>query len=405
MISRLLSSISISLILISTTYGGALGSAFGDAAAGATAKQDKPSVEKKPAPVKPDSTKPSAPDEEAEEILSPGSWDLVFGLDDQLYPSAIIALSTLRTDELDITNAPTEIGAPLGMAGISIRGTGPGDRITVEISSTKLIRPSRIEAVLENPNLVYDVYPYLLYDYDQLLSVRQPYPEDITVKVTLNGKSLGEKTQTLVVRSINDCFFAVRGEGEDEWIDWSEMFAAYVNESHPVVEEILGEALAAHYVSSFAGYQRSAADVKKEINAVWKVLKKRGVKYSNITTSSAESDFMMSQHVRLIGESIRNAQANCVDGSVLLASIFRKLGLNAYLIIAPDHMWVAVDLDNDGEETAFIETTMLSSATLAEAMSVGENELEEYGEDNLFMVDINEARNAGIMSLRDIAVR
>lgn len=80
----------------------------------------------------------------------------------------------------------------------------------------------------------------------------------------MNGKSLGDKTETLQIRSINDCPSGVANSeetGDDENIengsaDLGWMFAAYVNENHPQLDKILQEALATKIVAAFDGYQR-----------------------------------------------------------------------------------------------------------------------------------------------------
>jgi len=99
-----------------------------------------------------------------------------------------------------------------------------------------------------------------------------------------------------------------------------------------------------------------------------------------------------------------------VDGSVLMASIFRKIGLNAGLVEMPGHMFVTVNLDQEGKNTAFIETTMLGSSSLEEAMDKGYEQYSENkdkfdskkeDEQNYNIVDIQTARVAGIMPIKD----
>lgn len=94
---------------------------------------------------------------------------------------------------------------------------------------------------------------------------------------------------------------------------------------------------------------------------MWEALSERDVRYSDITTSFAESDSVSSQHVRLIDESINNAQANCADGSVLLASLLRKVGFEPVLVMVPVHCYPAFYLDPEGKDLAALETTLIGS--------------------------------------------
>jgi hypothetical protein len=97
----------------------------------------------------------------------------------------------------------------------------------------------------------------------------------------------------------------------------------------------------------------------------------RRIAYSNVATSTTSSGGNAYQHVRFIDESITAAQANCIDGSIVLASIFRKIGLNVSIILAPNHAYVALSKDDDSEFLFAIETTMVASASLEEAIEYG----------------------------------
>jgi hypothetical protein len=149
------------------------------------------------------------------------------------------------------------------------------------------------------------------------------------------------------------------------------MFAAYVNEQHPFVDKLLREALNTRIVDSFTGYQsKDKAEVYRQVYAVWHALTQRDLRYSDITTSSAESDTVNSQHVRLIDESINNAQANCVDGSVLMASVLRKVGIEPVLVMVPGHCYLGFYLDPEGKEIAALETTLLGSSPDGDAVAI-----------------------------------
>jgi hypothetical protein len=76
--------------------------------------------------------------------------------------------------------------------------------------------------------------------------------------------------------------------------------------------------------------------------------------------------------VRLIDESINNAQANCIDSSVLLASLLRKVGIEPYLVLIPGHCDVAFQLDKEGKEIAALETTLIGASLEGDAKEVDE---------------------------------
>ena len=164
------------------------------------------------------------------------------------------------------------------------------------------------------------------------------------------------------------------------------MFAAYVNEQHPFVDKVLREALDTGLVNAFTGYQSGeASEVYLQTYALWQALSLRDVRYSSITSEVAESEVVGSQHIRLIDESINNAQANCVDGSVLLASLLRKIGIEPLLVHVPGHCLLAFYLDEKQTQLVGLETTMIGDSLEGDAVEVdGLEDLvdEETAEEN-----------------------
>lgn len=344
----------------------------------------------------------------AEEV----EWELTAGFGGHLFPSAMIVSSMMKTEE-DAAD-DTQLGDPLGMVSVEITATEDEQPIEVTVSSSKVIKASTFKGKLATKGETYTISPVLSYDYDRLLESRQATPEDVTVSVKLDGKSIGKKTERTIVRSINDCLYAYENvDGETE--DCSYMFAAYVNESHPVVQEILAEALDVtdakdkNLIEAISGYQGDATEVKKQLEAIYLAIQERGVKYSSITRGSVnDHDKIGSQHVRLLGDSATQAAANCVDGSVLFASVFRKMGLDPYLVTIPGHMFVGVYLDEKHQHHLEIETTMVGSETFAEAVKTGVKERKEAGkkfeddsEIDYQIIDIEEARAQGIIPIKD----
>lgn len=289
-----------------------------------------------------------------------------------------------------------------GVLGVKFSPSEKNTRVNVEISASKFIRKSEIRVTLATPGTRYTICPTLDYDFDALYAVREPEPITVSYKITdSKGAVLGQTKKRIMVRSINDCFTGISGEPPHK-----EFYAAYVNENHPLVEKILQEALKEKLVSSFSGYQRGPEGVRLQVGAIWKVLQAKGIKYSSITTESVQNSKIRSQHVRFFDDSIENTQANCVDGSVLMASILRKIGLKPFLVIIPGHCFLGVYEDKTKEARFGIETTAIGSgATIEKAIQIGTDKLEKAkGKYDVttgyYLVDIDEARKLGIQPLR-----
>ena len=303
--------------------------------------------------------------------------------DRDLFPSALISTATVdwNGDEQAAEDRKTDDDSELGEGEIPIYGDENGwigvalfevaadSEVRVEMSIDGFLNSSVWEGTIHEDSEEATIYPKAAWNFEALHKIREQRPVTATFKVTVDGEDLPVKTETFTVRSINDCpFYVVLDEDHTEFESYSELFAAYVNENHPWVDGILKEALATKVVSGFTGYQSGDPDeVLAQVFAVWNVLQKRGIKYSDISTTPP-SKWVYSQTVRFLDDSIDATQANCVDGTVLMASILRKIGLNVHLVMVPGHCFLAFDLGTEDEGPILgLETTLLGEADLGEA--------------------------------------
>jgi len=294
------------------------------------------------------------------------------GLNGALYPSLMLNIAKMK---LEMQHNDNELGDPNGLFGVSVVAPKAGAKAVVEIvSSSPLVNPGRAEVTLARKGKKYFIYPFLTFT-DPLTLVRQPVTATFTARLWLDGVLMGERPARVVIASANDCVHSFTDDDEFYDTDW--LYAAYVNENHPAVQRILREALATGEVSSFAGYQTDARGVRKQAKAIWQALRRRGIRYSSINRPSAKPEGVGVQHVRFLGEALDGRQANCVEGSCLLASVFYKIGLETALVSLPEHMLVGVALDPNGRQMLFLETTMLDDATFEEAAESGEEQVAE----------------------------
>jgi hypothetical protein len=292
--------------------------------------------------------------------VAKAEFTTISGWNNQLFPSYVVATATLKSSE-EAEEDETVLGDPRGLFGIEIES--PGDDVTIKVTivGNDVMEESVFTGTLEEEGEEYTIRPRIRYKYGALVNNKQATPVAVTFKVEIDDEDAEEQTETITLRSINDCPFGLV-EGE-EFTDLCFMFAAYVNEQHPFVDKLLREALDRGAVDSFTGYQSGdAGEVYRQVFAIWDALSQRDVRYSDITTTAAESESVYCQHVRMLDETINNNQANCVDGSVLFASVLRKVGIEAYLVMVPRHCYLAFALDEKGENIVALETTLIQSA-------------------------------------------
>jgi hypothetical protein len=322
----------------------------------------------------------------------------IIGWDQQLFPSYIISSSTLRmpppqsveppadtspegTSDVDVeSEAETEadesgeetakpapspveniLGDVRGLLGVALTSPEADCPVTVTVSCDEILEPSTFRGELESEGAAYVILPQIRYRFSRLGQIHQATPMSITFTVTLGDSAPVEQTSTVLVRPIHDCpFLLVSG---DKVVNISRTYAAYVNEQHPFLDKLLREALTIGIVDSFKGYQGGDdASVIRQVYALWDAMAARDVRYSSITASSSTASTVASQHVRLIEESINNSQANCVDGSVLMASLLRKIGIESFLMLTPTHCYMGFYLDRTRERSLLLETTAIGTS-------------------------------------------
>lgn len=304
-------------------------------------------------------------------ITSKAEWAPKVDFDNEIYPAYILATATKPFAKV----SEFYLGDPYGSIGVVFNNERAGSRVRVKIELDTIAKPSEEEFVLDRVG-EYKLYPKIQYHYGRLPAMKQPTTINARILVSSDTTPESGKTLTLRVRSVNDAPYARLIEnGKVAFTPW--VFAAFVNENHPWIHGLLQEALKTGRTRQFKGYQGSEQEVLREIDAIWLALKARGISYSSINRSSGESNKVKSQHVRLLSESVRYTQANCIDGTVLLASIFRKLGLEAKIVLVPGHAFVGVVVDKKSKRIAYIETTMLNSASLHDAIARGNQNYEK----------------------------
>jgi hypothetical protein len=310
-------------------------------------------------------------------------FDPIIEFHGDAFPVKILALAAKNTasdGSPRMKNDGDYIGDVFGDFGVSLalKSSGP---VRLEIEGDRFIKKSTHEANVP-ANKEVEVFPRISYNYSELEHLIQPGTENVYFRLYKNNKLVQEKMEVIRFHSVNEVPFREisRLDGESV-LSYSWLFAAYVNEDDPLIDQILKEALQIARIEkvgvggasyNFSGYQDSNGDgdtsveVRLQVYAIWRLLQERGVKYSNITTTSTGNQAIAAQYVRTLQESFGNSQANCVDGTVLFASVLRKLGISPYLILIPGHMFLGYDLDGEGEQTAFLETTMLGNVNLSD---------------------------------------
>lgn len=277
----------------------------------------------------------------------------------------VTLLSTATTDANLIVPADTNyLGNPKSCIAVRVKNGHANSKLRVEVAETPFFAYSVSEFILPESGKEYWVFPDIIWNYDALRENEQAVPVTVSVKAELNKRPLRGAMHTFSVRSLNECLLGYI-DSRMKFHDTGQFFAAYVNEDNPQIDRLLREALDSRIVNRFWGYQSKSADlVDKQVYALWYVLQKRGFKYSSISNSSLSSNVVFTQRVRTFDDALLSAQINCVDGSVLFASLLKAINLNPVLVRVPGHMFVGYYTDASHRNINFLETSMIGDVNL-----------------------------------------
>ena len=264
-------------------------------------------------------------------------------LANQLYPSLLLARSQADTSFTVSVTAPANNAV-----------------LRVVVDSSQLNYVTILQEILPARGQTYTFPVAVKWKYDQLRQIRQHRPLDLTFLCYINDEQIDIKNLHLDVRSINECPLSLRSP-DGQIVDTRFLFAAYVNEEHPYIQQILTDILDQGLVAQFTGYQSSnKKSVTDQIFSVWYYALNRGISYSSISCTSNPSPRANVQHIRFFDEVYNTRQANCIDACVFFASILRKIGLKPVIFVEPCHAYLGYYTDKKQKTIATLETTITS---------------------------------------------
>lgn len=273
---------------------------------------------------------------------------------DHLYPS--LELSQARRQR-DAEAGGSGDGS--GLVAVRVRARHAAERVAVTVEADGLAQPARVEATLATAGRDFVLRPPLAWDAGALRSSEAPRPLRLLFRLQRDGVEAGTRTVDASLRPLSEALYFVR-DGRDS-VDLSWIFAAYVDERDAVVDRVLDAAGGSGIVERFDGYAGGSDAVYRQVWAVWHALSGHGIRYSPDDPGIARGPRVFSQRVRLLEQTWNDRSANCIDGSVLIASVLQRIGIDSFLVLVPGHAFVGFHLDAAHTAAAYLETTVLGA--------------------------------------------
>lgn len=289
-------------------------------------------------------------------------FEVVSELSGNIFPSLILSTASTGT-QVVLPLSQNYLGNPQATFGIKLKSPSKLCKVHVELSQTTFFAHSVSDFVLPQKDEEYIIYPDVLWNYDELKNNAQAQPLSFSISLKIGREKPIQKIVTYSVRSINECLLCYQDDNM-RFHDTSICFAAYVNEEHPMIDQLLREALDTKIVRKFVGTQQGDKQVEKQVYALWYMLQKRKFNYSSVSYSSLSSNVVTCQRVRTIDDALQSSQINCVDGTVLFASLLRAINIEPVMVRIPGHMFVGYYTDPQKNKLQFLETTMIGDVNL-----------------------------------------
>jgi hypothetical protein len=153
----------------------------------------------------------------------------------------------------------------------------------------------------------------------------------------------------------------VRDATTGHWTDLSRYLGAFVTPNVPAVMEFLRTVADHHPSKRLVGYLGRTAEenVDSQVHAIFDALRETGTTYVHSVAAFNPDGEAAGQRVRLPRESLAGRQANCVDGTVLVASLLEAMSINAAIVVTPQHAFVGWERADGIGQWDYLETTMI----------------------------------------------
>ncbi|WP_394828302.1 hypothetical protein [Pendulispora albinea] len=254
-------------------------------------------------------------------------------------------------------------------------------------------------------------------DFEALDKITSPVTASIELKLTTQeGKVLFASTKPTRVLPKNTVIwkdFFRASHPTSLGLGFLEMKIAALSLTTPhdgwgEIDKLLHEAATYSTYKSISGYaayhkadstlDQDQAGFADQVGSIWSALKARGFNYTNVP----QNFFAASQNVRYPAESLRVTTGNCIDGTLVLASVLEAIGMEPFINYVPGHAFVGAHLAPKGSPNygyyAIIETTMLGTSSFADATMTG---LREYNQNKnagtLVTFEVSEGRAEGYL--------
>jgi hypothetical protein len=302
-------------------------------------------------------------------------------------PTGIYHLLDPETDPLltvtitNLTNDPRRLCVTSYIEGLSARAIK-----TIEFKRSEVKQPRTV-------NLLPSLLP------DQSRRITEIQRATLHVVVDIFGSTMNPQTRqdtwaslieshdthSVILLSRNSGFNAVEDPETGARRDLTRYYGAWVTPHVELVQALVRRAADRVPDRRIAGYQgRPNPDTTAaQVRALFETLKDAGISYVDSVIDFGAGPGQITQRTRLPRESLRHKSANCIDGTVLFASLLEAASLQPAIVLVPGHAFVGWETWEGTDEWDYLETTLIASHDFDGARQRARSLFERYSAEDL----------------------
>jgi hypothetical protein len=245
----------------------------------------------------------------------------------------------------------------------------------------------------------FNLQPTLFPERAQAITEVQRATLHVVVTDLDNGKIESHDTYVITCLARTASFNGVRRPDTGELLDLSHYYGAWVTPHADVVQQRIRRAVELAPERRMLGYQGDPELVTGQVAALYESLREAEIVYVNSVIDYGAAAGMTTQRTRLPRETLELRSANCIDGTVLLASLLEGVSLNPAIVLVPGHAFVGWETWFGSDEWRFLETTMIGTADFEAARESAERQHKQFGKfsrDKIKLHSLQDLRARGI---------
>jgi hypothetical protein len=159
--------------------------------------------------------------------------------------------------------------------------------------------------------------------------------------------------------------------------NWSNYLAGWVTPQSKAIKELVGEMIKEQ--SNLLGYDNNLDEkdrtiaIINQVKTIYDYLQKKCCfSYNNQVVNFGTDQAFFFQSVQLPSITLRNGFGNCIDFSVLFASLLEAVGINPIIALIPGHAFFGWEIWKNSNQYQFLESTCVVNQPFATAFERGQ---------------------------------